>query len=450
MGIYADRLLIEQKQDQAFIQAINEVYFGRTPSINSLFNAYCDWREPFISSTKYLTASMKNFYNKDLQFFIDKTCKQFGLQSFSYVVLNNESVNSFTLYTTGERGPKNIEITKEGYRFKSNPAIAVGVYSGLCFNPDFTDEEVFAIFLHEIGHNFQTSASKASFSLSIGSKIFDFLKACADIALKNDPQELITFLAVGALTSNPVVNVFNQLDNAIKFNETIGNIYSGLTFIVACIKSGLDVIQSLSLKKILKRPINLIMDAVFSIMDLLLNPIKTIDRYYDERFADGFAASYGFGEPLKSSLSKFDGNGISNNTIIDDVASKIPVISHLYATACLPGLILCTAVDEHPSFEARAYSILKDLKTDLNDPNLSPQMKKQLEKEIKDYEESMNRYFKESKKLSNPAIVSVLVQEFIYYKCNGGIKFKLSELPFNKIGGYRADTNSTISQTKII
>ena len=447
MGIYADRALLEQKSNQDFIQAINEVYFGRTASINSLFNAYCDWREPFISTTKYSTASIKNFYNKDLQVFIDKTCKQFGLESFSYIVLNSEQVNSFTLYVTGERGPKNIEITKNGYRFKSNPAVAVGVYSGLCFNPEYTNEEVFAIFLHEIGHNFQTSANKTSFSLSIAAKIFNFLEACAKAALGNT-EDLTGFLVSGIVTANPVVSAFNKIDNSIKFNEAFGNIYSALTWLKAGIESGLDLINSLT--SIPRRPINLIMSGIYSMISLLLNPINSIDRYYDERFADGFAASYGFAEPLKSALSKFDGKGISRNAIVDDAIGSIPVVSHLYAAACLPGLMLCSAADEHPSFEARAYSILKDLKTDLKDPNLSPQLKKQIEKEIKEYEDSMDRYFKESKKLSNPSIVSVLAQEYIYYKCDGGTKLKLSELPFNKIGGYRAETNYTIKQTKII
>ena len=40
LGIYADRVLLEQKSDKAFIQAINEVYFGRTAGINRVFNAY--------------------------------------------------------------------------------------------------------------------------------------------------------------------------------------------------------------------------------------------------------------------------------------------------------------------------------------------------------------------------------------------------------------------------
>ena len=90
-------------------------------------------------------------------------------------------------------------------------------------------------------------------------------------------------------------------------------------------------------------------------------------------------------------------------------------------------------------FEDRAMSIVKDLKTDLNDPSTPPQMKAQLKKEIDNYEKAMDTYFKESKKISNPKMIPAILQEFIYKKCGGGIKFKISELPYKH--GFRSDTN---------
>ena len=437
MGIYADKALLEQKQ----IQALNEVYFGRTASINALFNAYCDWREPFVSNTKYLTSTLKNFYNKDIQIFIDMTQNQFGLKTFSYVVLNNEKVNSMTIFTKGERGPKNIKITKDGYRFTSNPAVAIGVFSGLCFNPEFSNEEVFAVFLHEIGHNFQTSANNTTLGLSIASTIWDFLFACLGVANGN-AGPLITFLTVGTITANPVITILSELENKIKFDNTISSIFVTLTFIKSLIDYGKDTM--FSILGLGTRPIKLIKIGINELLKNIKDPLHAIDAYYDERFADGFAASYGFGEALASGMARMDSKKtISNNIIIADLIGAVPIISHLYALACLPGMLLVSTADEHPIFEARAYSMLKDLKQDLKDPNLSPQLRKQLEEEIKTYEDSMDRYFREAKKITNPDIVNVLIQEFLYYKCGGGLKLNLSELPFNKIGGFRGETNKT-------
>ncbi len=139
-------------------------------------------------------------------------------------------------------------------------------------------------------------------------------------------------------------------------------------------------------------PVNLIVNWCYNLLNVLLDIVTlgAAEGYLGERFADGFAASYGFGEALTSALGKFDGNGISYDNIIDDAVGSIPIVSHLYAAACIPGMLLWGLVDVHPSFENRAYSIINDLKSDLNDPSLSPAMKKQLQKEMNDAEISLD------------------------------------------------------------
>lgn len=74
MALFASDSCLESYQDKKFIQAINEVYFGRTPGINSLFNAYCDWREPLVSNIKYYTGTTKKIYNKDMWNFQNLVC----------------------------------------------------------------------------------------------------------------------------------------------------------------------------------------------------------------------------------------------------------------------------------------------------------------------------------------------------------------------------------------
>lgn len=99
------------------------------------------------------------------------------------------------------------------------------------------------------------------------------------------------------------------------------------------------------------------------------------------------------------------------------------------------------------------YGVLKDLKQDLNDPNITPEMKKQLTKEIADYEKAMNDFFDANRKFGNASVVTSLMQEAIYKKCGGSLKFKISELPYLHKGGFRGDTNDTankILDTKII
>ena len=90
MGIYANRALLEQKSDQAFIQAINEVYFGRTAGINRCFNTFCDFREKytddsFLRGIKHIDVD----HDKDLKRFCEEMERQFGFESFSFIVVKS-------------------------------------------------------------------------------------------------------------------------------------------------------------------------------------------------------------------------------------------------------------------------------------------------------------------------------------------------------------------------
>ena len=449
MALFASDSCLESYQDKKFIQAINEVYFGRTPGINSLFNAYCDWREPLVSKSKYFTASSKNIYNKEMKFFLDKVCKQFGFKSFSYTVINSSNINSFTIFgIIPNRTAKMIEITKEGYKFKSDTNIhsIVGVFPDLVFNPYYTSAENFAIFLHEIGHNFQTAANQSMLSLSAATGVLTML---TDIIKGN----LITPLVGIAISSEESKSAINTLMNTFLTDEILGAIYSVTGLITYSFSYIMNIIRSIGV--ITTRPINLIINALRELLQFMID-IVTGDAakgYYGERFSDGFAASYGFGADLQTALGKMSGHGISSVPILDDILGTIPLFGHLYSIACLPGLILWHIIDVHPSNEDRMYGVLKDLKQDLNDPNITPEMKKQLTKEIADYEKAMNDFFDANRKFSNASVVTSLMQEAIYKKCGGSLKFKISELPYLHKGGFRADTNDTankILNTKII
>ena len=440
MGIYSDENAASALRSRQ-LQSLNEVYFGRTPGINAVFNAYCDWRHDFIAKPIIGGATLKNVYNDKLKTFEALVCKQFGLKSFSYTILNKIDVNSFTITSDFKKGAKHIKITKEGYQFDGDASIAIAVYSGLCFSNEYTDEEEFAIFLHEIGHNFQTSANYMSFNLKIASTLYDFADAIADLMIKDDDEKLKQCVLAAALKNDYTLRAFNFISRKIMYNEVAGSLYSVLSFIVAHMKFIESTIRDI--KDFMEMPIILLKDGIYSLMKMLMNPFW-IERYYGERFADEFAASYGFGDDLSSALSKLDGNGVSLNPLLDKVVGSIPVVSHLYSAACMPGLMLIDVADCHPSYQARAYDILDALKKDLNDPSLSPSLKKQLQEEIDQYEKSMNSYFAKSKKLKNPAVVTAFAQEFIYTKCKGGLKYKLSELPFFLTkDGYRGMTNIT-------
>lgn len=129
MSIFCNEHSIESYQDRQLQQAINEAYFGRNAGITKVYNAYCDWREPLISKSKYFTATIKNVYNEDMKYFRKCVCEQFGFETFSYTVVQSATINSFTITEfIPTRNKNKLEITKNGYKFKdgSNVNAIVG------------------------------------------------------------------------------------------------------------------------------------------------------------------------------------------------------------------------------------------------------------------------------------------------------------------------------------
>ena len=429
MGIYADRLLLEQKQDQAFLQAINEVYFGHTSGIDALFNLYCDWREPLVSKTKYYTGTLKNIYNKDMQVFRENTCKQFGFRSFSYSVLPFNNVNSFTFTSLlPTRAPNMITIDKNyGYKFKpeANVGSVVAVFPDLIFSPDFTSEENFAIFLHEIGHNFQNAANNTLYSLNLVTSIIS----------------AFTFPITSLVLNDLTYNIVNFIQNKLSSVDILGKLYSIVSICIYTYTKAISIIRGW--QDFFLMPLGYILSFLNKLEKFLysLLDFSHVESYLDERFADGFAASYGYGGALASALEKMS-LPIVPDPILDDLISKMPIVGHIMEALCIPGMMLIGIIDVHPRTASRLYSIIKDLKQDLNDPSLSPEMKKQLQKDIDEYEKAIKTYFDDKTDLKNPRMISANIQKWMYDR-GGDIKFKISELPYIKTGGFRAETNRT-------
>jgi hypothetical protein len=451
LGLYADKIMLEQKQEQQFIQAIDEVYFGRTPSINNLFNAYCDWREPLLTPLpKLWSNSFNNWYNKQHEYFEDMVCKQFGFNTFSYQVGSDNRTNSCTLsYGLLPFGAssKEIIIDKDGYKFKDNTKFnsVVIVYPALIFNPDFTHEEAFSIFLHEIGHNFQAAANNTIFCLAAATGLFRLM--LYTIQYKSPIEAMYTLL----LTSNISRGIINKIHNTMSRNSLCSNLLVCVNMMLYAIKHCIHVVKYWS--NLFLIPINSIMSLLYALPSLLIEIITGIHsyNYYCERFADSFAASYGFGPAVASSQNKF-ANITTGDPTTDIVFNDIPVFSHVLKLAMLPTSILLTLIDVHPDSASRCASVIKDMKRDLDDPKLDPKLRKQLAKEVDEYELAMNQYFDEATKLKNPNIVGAFLQRYIY-ELGGGAKMKLSELPYMRIGGFGSqtnkNTNNIIINTKI-
>lgn len=289
--------------------------------------------------------------------------------------------------------------TSEGIKFKDskNKNINVYIYPSL-FTGSLTEEEIMGIFLHEIGHNFfvipkyiayeacgqfMENLLELLFAYLIGNISFkEFITEVKSLVLISLSVKLpISFLptkykellikTIAWLTNPGSYDIIgDKLGlNLTIFNKVLGNIRSVFG----------DVNQVLA---ILTSPIKLLIKII------LLGLLKTIYKrgmsggllnmdYEAEKFADAFAAKYGYGKDLYTALQKIMPNP-QNKLDFIGYLTKLYSMFQMYV-----GLYF---IDCHPTAITRGRKIMalyrKELSNNKNKLNAKDKemIKKQLNK----------------------------------------------------------------------
>ena len=147
----------------SMLQAINEVYFGKTPEILAMEKQLHKFRSKYMG--RYISNISVNS-DEDLLKFNRMVEDYFGFGCFTLHIQNEIMPNAFTLpldYRI-DVGLTSNSIEKGVNHFKLNKKLdytgIVYITSAVMFNSDFTTPEVMAVILHEIGHNFYFALSK--------------------------------------------------------------------------------------------------------------------------------------------------------------------------------------------------------------------------------------------------------------------------------------------------
>lgn len=425
-------------------EAINEVYFGQTPGIMRCFDAFSAWRQKYVTDSKFFMLSNGAETDPLLLKFEREVEREFNIASFSFVIENNDMANMCTLipYFKGNDQKKDLVVRKDGYKFSdSNQAVLITIApTGLVLNSEFTDREAFAIFLHEVGHNFQTLINTGMNSLETvksGLLIYGLLtEALIDqLSFLKDVFSLAVFNKNSMRQISSCYNSIAETEDGRSFLKYLGVIYG----VIKGIKN-----ISLNVLLIALRPIVGIMSGLQSLLKLI-NPVSWIfntSAYRGEQMADKFASYYGFGEDLYSALAKFDTNSL--NTSISYYFNKIPLVSHFYQALCIPAQILSDITDCHPGNATRMKGIVDSLEHDLNDPRIDPKAKKLIKKDLDDIKQTEKEIFENNQKINNPYLVKWWYNNFIYHVCGGDLKYSLSKGLFKDLD----DTNKTYERLK--
>ena len=413
MGLYSDENFIAAMETKQFVQALNETYFGRTAGINRCFNAFCDFRHKYVDSS--FLRGIKNIdadHDKDLRRFIAEMERQFGFYSFSFIISNSLSENMATIpilfydkrerknqFSHGKYRPNRSNIRewvysdKEGYHFNKDLEASCIIIANaqMLFNEELTDEEAFAIVLHEVGHNFQSFLNNDMLALGSVNCFLMYIMFIIDLYFRlitgdygGYVQDLFNLLLVDQNSHKSLSKLYNDLTS----EENKNNVYSYFNFIKGLLSVPREILMS-----VIMVPLAPVLGLAAGIRQFLsnLSIIGTITHaygYMGEQMADNFPTYYGFGKAnVNAQVNKMP----SPFGPLSQGVGKIPIVGHLYNFTLLPAQMLLSISDVHPADVVRAKSIINSMKTDLNDPALSPKLRAELKKQVDESEELVDK-----------------------------------------------------------
>ena len=156
MSLYGNSII-----DYRNTQVVNEAYVGKTPTLEEIEKKIGELRENIKFSDNLNRSDQITEINRLFE-------KQFGMDIFALKVLQTKYIDAYTysLSTRLDYAEKYASLAdmitadmKNGFRFKpgNDAAVVVCISYEFLHNKLWTDAEIMAILLHEIGHNFSGS-----------------------------------------------------------------------------------------------------------------------------------------------------------------------------------------------------------------------------------------------------------------------------------------------------
>lgn len=347
-------------------QILKEAYFGGSKHLKEAEKHIADLIEIAKNSDSKFQLS-KCATNKKLE---NALAKQFGVKSVNIHWMRSPyAAKLYTRpYITQFSGiseyinKKNYNLTKT---FKnSDKEIFLSGSDSFLTDVGFTPDEILAALLHEIGHNFDTTTLRMVTGLPgfWCTKMFSRLAMYIDRVADAIVRKFSDFF-------DPLMDFFFLMDKELLFIAPIQRIFKLFTPKQNSINIDGKIFKQMMLNSIL----------------------SSFAGYGSERFSDSFAASYGYGVQLNSALAKLD-RFYKQDTMYGTIVNNIPVVNCLYSYALIFNDIIVSISSVHPDNGNRLKSTINKLKRDLNDPSISKELKKAIEKDLDALEELYDDY----------------------------------------------------------
>lgn len=388
------------------LDIVEEAYRGKSKDLLQLEKMIGENRKKY-----YGTFKIGGGYYSDKDFIKigDKIADIFGFKVCDFNLVNDTAPNAFTIpcgYSfTANQTVQILDNKKDKpikYKNKTMSAF-IRVTSGLWTNKLFTDEEITAIIIHEVGHNFQQN---------INNGIRTYMSAMYFLRL----FQLITMLFNPITMPAGIVNLLtgdselrgkaNQMikDNNLDWVVNVGGTILG--FLKMILYNVVEIFGRATLG---------IPAGIISVADIIVgsitNPFNIVFALVfssvgksQENVSDQFAADHGYGPALISALSKLSVCPEADPSAVGRICKKMPVFDCVCTLCALPSMIVSNLFTDHPVTGKRAANIVIELEKELDRTDISPKMKKEIQGQIKDVKEAIACYSKVDKPLEGVAL----------------------------------------------
>lgn len=366
----------------------NEYYVGDTLLKNAQ-NYLTKYRNKYLGKSNIIP---KMHSDPDLIKFSREIENVFGFSVFSLVINEDKSINACTIPIGSRIGIGNVnkgfDINNKGIKFDKNDKYVciVLINSGLIMSKNFSDREIMAIILHEIGHNFNANFLKHGTIYSIYSQLMNI----ASILLQPiilDPDVYSSYTIYSGLSTMGTKMYVDNIEDVKRNDRKTFNALVELNQITRSILT--TVLETFQWIMIFTMPLYFLLRLIGSALANLIPAMDFGVGYRNEKLSDSFATIYGYGADASSAFLKFDG-------YVDKVTKdmkKNKIWSILAGYILLPYTAIAMAFDEHPPTAARIRDQIDYINNELETANLDPKLVKELKTQKKDIEQLLEKLY---------------------------------------------------------
>ena len=320
------------------------------------------------------------------------------------------------------------QLTRHGNRYKDNKTYVATFYLYTGLIEELTAEEMTAILCHEVGHN------------------FDLMQAnyCADLFawlffIYNNILEPIA----------DIVQFLNKVwtDIMLQIQEFFSKINIRL---VKILEKGMFECAKLFQFGISPTYVNILSSAITNPQQTMLRVAFSTFGYAKEEWSDSFASAYGYGPALMSALSKMEDIMTMPKMKIFKRGAVLNQVYYVNSTlTSLPVMLF----DEHQENQTRIRKLLDDLEKTAADPNMPPQQKTLILRDVKVARAIYDKYVNGIDDEGRKGIAQATIRTFKDLAFDGKLDFrtylyKVNALSVPKEGQYESTDTSTILSLK--